>query len=320
MKLSGRPSRAYISGAVWMALLAAGCMQAAEPPHKSVLALYWGGKDFPANVRFDRSLKEVFGSAGSDTVDYYAEYFETERFPGENQSLLLRDYLRRKYADRKIDVVIALSSISLDFLLKYRDDLFPHTPIVYHTFRRPNLSSADEGPGFTGVVVDNIFGNTLRVALQLHPAARKALIVVGVPEHDKELESDVRHELGEFEGKVELTYLTGLPLSHLMNRVRNAPPESIIFYVRYSLDGPANALDPYDALALVAQASPVPVYSLANPSLLRGSVGGYDFSLEECAARAAKIALRIANGARRCMAASRKMLRWNQTYAGAVIS
>ena len=98
---------------------------------KRVLVLYWYNKDYPWNVRFDRSFQAALQAAPAGTVEYYPEYLESNRFPGENQSLLLRDYLRQKYADRTIDVVVANSDASLDFLLKYRDDLFPHTPIVF---------------------------------------------------------------------------------------------------------------------------------------------------------------------------------------------
>src|SRR5258706_11945712 len=77
----------------------------AEAP-KRVLVLYWGNRDFPANVIFDQNFQAGLQSE-SGTVEYYPEYLESNRFPGENQSLLLRDYLRRKYADRAIDVVVA---------------------------------------------------------------------------------------------------------------------------------------------------------------------------------------------------------------------
>ena len=109
--------------------------QSAAP--KRVLVLYWYDKDFPGNVTFDQSFQAALQSAPAGTVEYYPEYLESNRFPGENQSSLLHDYLRQKYADRTIDVVVATADESLDFLLKYRDDLFPQTPIVFTAAQRP---------------------------------------------------------------------------------------------------------------------------------------------------------------------------------------
>src|SRR5215470_667277 len=104
---------------------------------KRVLVLYWYGKDFPSNVEFDRGVQVALRTA---RVEYYPEYFEPNRFPGEAQATAFRDYLRRKYSERKIDVVIAMSRVSADFLLKYRDDLFPDAPIVFHTSSRNQLN------------------------------------------------------------------------------------------------------------------------------------------------------------------------------------
>src|SRR5215475_7357063 len=122
--------------------------QSAEP--KRALVLYWYNKDHPWNVKFDQNFQAAIQSAPTGAVEYYPEYLETNRFPGEKQSLLLRDYLRQKYSDRTIDVVVATSDTSLDFLLKYRDDLFPHTPIVFVVARHPTKEELAAGPGLTG--------------------------------------------------------------------------------------------------------------------------------------------------------------------------
>src|SRR5215813_11929914 len=79
--------------------------QSAAP--KRVLALHWYNKDHPWNVKFDQSFQAALQSVPAGTVEYYPEYLETNLFPGEKQALLLRDYLRQKYADRTIDVVVA---------------------------------------------------------------------------------------------------------------------------------------------------------------------------------------------------------------------
>ena len=67
---------------------AAWAQQTASP--KRVLVLHWYDKDFPANARFN----EVFQSALQALdpgIEYYSEYWETNRFPGERQALVLRD-------------------------------------------------------------------------------------------------------------------------------------------------------------------------------------------------------------------------------------
>ncbi len=285
---------------VWLSMALSPIGARADGPGtpKGVLVLYWTGKDTPSNVIFDRRIQAVFRSAPAGSIEYYAEYLEADRFPGEGQSLLRSDYLRKKYADKRIDVIIAQSSTSLSFLLKYHNDLFPNVPIVYHTTSRPLPGEQSEGAGMTGVVVDRAYRNTLDVALRLHPMTRQALIITGTPERNRKLEMEVRRELNEFEGRVELTYLSDLPLDELVTQVKSAPSTSIILYVRYTHDVHGKTLDPYEALSIVTQSAKVPVYTSSVSLLGRGSVGGYAATLEDCATRAAEVAVRIVNGAR----------------------
>src|SRR5215831_8564915 len=139
------------------------------PALKRILVLYWEGKDFPGNVKFDRSFQAGLLSAPAGTVEYYSEYLESNRFPGEDQALVLRDYLRQKYAQRHIDVVVAVSDIALDFLLRYRSALFSQTPIVFVVVNRPVLKDIGTGPGITGVFGKNDYRGTVDLALRLHP-------------------------------------------------------------------------------------------------------------------------------------------------------
>ena len=264
---------------------------------KSVLVLYWYGKDFPANLLLDKGVQAVLRSDTAGAVEYFPEYLESNRFPGENQSLALRDYLRRKYADHRIDVIISMSRPALEFLLKYHKDLFPDTPIVYHANKPIDLDSP-MAAGITGVVVDNVYQKTLDLALRLHPRTERVLIITGTPQREKKLEAEVREDLEGFEDQVALTYLTDLPLDELIATVKRAPERSIILYVRHSQDEPGKTLNPADILALVAQSANVPLYGIASYYLGYGAVGGYVINVEACGIKAAEVALQIANGAR----------------------
>ena len=51
-------------------------------------------------------------------IDYFTEYLESDLFPGEEALLVFKDYLRRKYQGRTIDVVIAMTDTSLRFVLR----------------------------------------------------------------------------------------------------------------------------------------------------------------------------------------------------------
>src|SRR5215203_6126933 len=82
-------------------------------------------------------------------VELYPEYLDTTRFPGERQTELLHDYLLEKYSGKQIDVVVATPDPALSFLLKYRTDLFPTSPIVFVAVQRPSRAILTSGAGLT---------------------------------------------------------------------------------------------------------------------------------------------------------------------------
>src|SRR6185436_13265746 len=191
----------------------------------------------PSNVVFDRTLQRAARSAPGRT-ETYAEYFEDSRFSGENQSRILHDYLVRKYEGRRVDVVIAFAQPALDYLLKYRADLFPKAAIVYYTVGRAMAEDPSLLRNATGVVVENSYRKTVDLALALHPATKEVLVIASTPGGSKVNERIFRRQFQGFDKPVKFTYLSDLPLDQLLAAVRHAPSDSIIFYLRHAQDEP----------------------------------------------------------------------------------
>src|SRR5215813_5791771 len=105
---------------------------------KRVLLLHHYGREAPAVVFFDQGFDEVLRSAPPGSIEVYRETLESYRFPGETHEQLERSYLKQKFADRKLDVIVTFADTSRDFAMKYRDELFPGVPLVYLVSKRPN--------------------------------------------------------------------------------------------------------------------------------------------------------------------------------------
>src|SRR5262245_19967187 len=271
--------------------------QSAAP--RGALVLDWYNKDQPWNVKFDPSFQSSLQSLSAGTVECYIEYLESNRFPGEKQSLYLRDYLRQKYADHRIDVVVANSDASLDFLLKYRDSLFTQTPIVFVAARHPGAEELAAGPGSTGIININTHRKTLDLALELHPGAEQVFVISGTIERDKKFEALARDELRGYETRVRITYLTDLQPDELIVKMKSLPRRSIVFYVwQQSQNEHGKIIETEDIFKLIAQSVSVPIYGMTTRNVGIGLVGGYVTTPETIGARAAEIANRIAHGER----------------------
>ena len=263
---------------------------------KRLIVLYWDNKEFPGNVRFEESFKTKLQLGRRDDVEYYPEYFEASRFPAENQALSFRDHLKAKYAGQMVDVVVASADAPLNFLLQHRSDLFPNTPIVFVASNPPKPEMLAVWPGATGVHYKNAYRETLDLALRLHPGTKHVFVVSGSPQQDRRFEKAAQQELSDFD-KVEISYLTDLTLTELIDRTRNLAPNSVILYVwQQSLNEQGKLLDSYEVLRRIAPGSAAPIYGFGTVMLGSGIVGGYLLGPEMNGAKAAELTDRILSG------------------------
>lgn len=262
----------------------------------SVLVMHWYDRGYPSNETFDRSLQDALQAVAPEGVDYHSEYLDTKGFPGDDQAQILSEYLRKKYAGRRFDVIIAGVSETLDFLLKYRQDMFPGVPIVFAT-ERPLPEAVRAEAGAAGFTFGNAFAKTVNLALRWHPRTKQLFVVSGTLNHDKAVESIVRKELGQDGNAVPITYLTDLDPDELTARIKTLPRDSLILYVWQQVrDREGRLLEATDVLARVADAAKVPIYGRSYAMVGRGIVGGYVWTHEGNSAKLADITIRIVNG------------------------
>jgi hypothetical protein len=160
----------------------------------------------PSKKTFWPSLNSA-GPQGS--IEYYPEYLESNRFPGDDQEAVLHAYLKQKYARRHIDVV-SRQPIR-------RCASCSNTATTFFRIRQSSLASVrlltegirDRG-GLTGVINTFSFKQTLDLALGLHPDTKQVFIVSGTLDHSKLYETMARERLQGYDSRVSLTYLTDL--------------------------------------------------------------------------------------------------------------
>ena len=218
-----------------LTLVCAGQTAWAQPRSPgTVLAVFWSSEDDPVNQVHDAGIREGLGSRPDAPIDYHAEYLESDRFPGEEASLAFRDYLHRKYRDRRIDVVIAVTDVALEFMLRYRGELFPDAPIVFFGSKAVDPNSSHDGAGLTGIVVSGVYRETLQLALALHPSTERTFVVLQTP--DAAQQHLVQSTIGEI-SPAATTFIVEESLPRLIAAVEAVPPRSVIVYVQYHAGG-----------------------------------------------------------------------------------
>ena len=226
----------------------------------------------------------------------FTEYLESDRFPAEQASLALRDYLASKYRGRQIDAVLAVSDTSLRFVLRHRDDLFPNVPIVYYGSAEVDDQVRRSGAGLTGMLVGGGVRETLALALRLHADTERTFVVAHPPQ--VALPEPARTELQGIAQEGRISYIAQDSIPGLIAAVKAVPPHSIILYVRQSREEPGRILFASDVARQVAAAAPVPVYGVSDQYIGSGVVGGAVFATRAVGVRLGEMVRQVLEGTR----------------------
>ena len=144
-------------------------------PLRRVLVLYSDERLLPANIILDEAIRTTFAADPSYRIEFHSEFLDVTRFPGEAQQQRQRDFLRDKYRERPPDVVIAVSGAALEFLLKYRAELFTGVPIVQCSVAGDPHPKNPQDAKVAGVAVPKSASSTLEIAFRLHQTRAKWL-------------------------------------------------------------------------------------------------------------------------------------------------
>ena len=102
----------------------------AAEPQRAVLALYGSRPDLPSNVIVDEIIRSTLERELGPRLDFYAEFLDTARWPEGEAQVAVHEFIRRKYAQRKLSVIIAVARPAINFMRIYGDELFPGVPVV----------------------------------------------------------------------------------------------------------------------------------------------------------------------------------------------
>jgi signal transduction histidine kinase len=266
---------------------------------RTVVVLYPVNADEgPGTVLVSGSIRATFTGGSSEPIHIRNEYLDFSPFQEPDQRRLLADFLRKKYARQKIDLVIAGLAPSLDFALQYRDEIFPRVPIVFMGVDQDVLETRKLPADVIGVPVKMDLAGTLEVALRLNPTTRRVFVITGASAFDRHWEARARRTFRRYEDRVEFVYLSGLTMDDLLTRVSGLPDRSIIQYLHVFEDGAGKTFIPAQALELVAAVANAPIYGHLDSYLGHGIVGGRVFSVELEGRQAAHLGLRILGGQR----------------------
>ena len=192
--------------------------------------------------------------------------------------------------------MIAVSGAALEFLLKYRAELFTGVPIVQCSVAGDPHPKNPQDAKIAGVAVPKSASSTLEIAFRLHPDTRQVAVVTGNGPRDRKMADEMRGEIDAFQNRAAVTWLTNLSLQELRGELSRLPDHTVVLYLTMFQDAAGASFAPRQALDQFATASRAPIYGFYDTFLGHGIVGGSMVTFEEIGRKAAQLGIRMLAG------------------------
>ncbi|WP_119272764.1 sensor histidine kinase [Taklimakanibacter deserti] len=265
--------------------------QAAEHV-RNVLVLSSTQPELPASQALVIGLESVLRTDPS--VRVYYEFLDAMRFPGEAYRQQDEQHLRAKFARTHFHAAIAIGPEALSFLIDREPYLVSPSNVVFGGISEERVLT---NSSISGVVSYFDIVKTLELMERLQPSLKHVVVVTGASPFDKQWEMTARAKFYGFSSKYRFSYLAGLPMAELLNRIATLPEDTAVLYLTVFEDGEGVRYLPRDVADKIFGVTKAPVYSVYDTLIGRGIVGGHMDTFEAVGRQVGDMTLKKLAGA-----------------------
>ncbi|WP_198673767.1 response regulator [Algibacillus agarilyticus] len=208
----------------------------------------------------------------AQTYHLYREYLDVGRFDETHQTALFKHFLKEKYAQNQIDIIITQDS-SAAHLLQTMPDFFKATPRIF----------VEPGPDFLLKNQQNnhIINSQVNYAKAVNSAIEllkpKKVITIADTDHTISLDSfkPLITALQQHSQHIQLEQWVDLPLSELHEKLKAEPLTSLVLYTPIFRQQNGDALSPYQVVEILTSKQSPPLFTFWHSLFGSGVVGGY---------------------------------------------
>src|SRR2546421_2449199 len=152
---------------------------------KNVLMLFSEAKDLPGNIMLEQAVRAELSRLSTNRIESFAEHLDASHFSDKEHFRVFQEYLGKKYAGLKLDLIVAVPSRDYTLAGELPDALFPDVPVVFIAVNELEIPRAISKLGVTGIVQRFDIRNTLALMMRLQPDTRRVVVIGGTTESDR---------------------------------------------------------------------------------------------------------------------------------------
>jgi signal transduction histidine kinase len=263
---------------------------------KRVLIVHSFGSSAPPftthSTAFETTLTEALGS----NVDIDEVSLDMARYAQPDLEEPFADLLHKRFGKWQPDLVVPIGSPAGRFVAKFRDRLFPETPIIFTGMDRRALPPGAFERNATFVGENFNLPGLVEDILQLAPDTNHIVVILGATPLERYWSEEFRTAFQPFADRIRFTWVNDLSFDQMQEVVSKLPPRSFILLGLLLRDASGVTHNEDNALQRLHAVANAPINGLYQNQLGLGIVGGRLYQGEVEGQESARIAIRILAG------------------------
>ena len=227
--------------------------------------------------------------------ELYVEYMDTKRCSDSLYYTQLRDVYLHKYKNVDIDVILACDDNALNFMLLYRNQIFPNVPVSFCGVVDYQSSRTANHKLYSGVYETFDIAANLKLIQKLHPEVYHIVFISDVTESGKALTARMKRAEAKLNSKLNIDYLISEKPEQIKSYLHQLNDNSAIIWAIYMRLPNGQFISSEESIDFISSNTSRPLYCIWDV-VGQGVVGGRITTPFYQGAEAAKIAKRILNG------------------------
>ena len=243
-------------------------------------------------MAFESAIERDLGTE----LDLDQVSLDNARYAEPGMEEAFADLLAKRLATWQPDLVIPTGAPAGQFVAKYRDRLFPKTPVIYSWVDKRTLpvDAITNNATFVGQSFD--LKDLMEDILQLDPETNNVVVIFGATPLERYWSAQFQKAFEPFAGRVKFTWVNELSFDQMQDLVSKLPPHSFVLLALLVRDASGVTLNQEAVLERLSAVSRAPINGMFQYQVGRGIVGGRLFQDELTGVETARVAARILRG------------------------
>ena len=233
----------------------------------------------------------------------FMEYLDASRNPESGKYNNFLRYLKGKYVDRKIDLIVAVDPLLEQMATELRESSFPDAKII--GVRSPNsLTQQPQLENITYITMKMGVAETFAQMFRFEPQLRNVLVVTDQSINGKNLASYAKKAWEPFASKANLILLDSNDIDVVLQQIEKLDEKDAILFMSFITDSQNRIYKSSTWNTLLALHNIAPVYGIVAGDYyglpvdgMKGSyVGGYLWDIEHVGMELANLSIRMLEG------------------------